>query len=440
MGICFSGPALPPVNIKEVDLTHFELLKVVGKGGFGKVNAIEHRGDKQLYAMKTMDKENFVGKKSLTKTLWIERKVMAMFRSNFLVHVHWAFQDEYNLYFIMHFMRGGDMRYHIEQHGKMSESDCRFYAAEILLALEEMSTYRIVYRDLKPDNIMLDEEGHVRVSDFGLCTILTEEYGFMTAGLSGTSGYMAPEVLARKKYNTSQDVWSFGIVLFEFLHLHRPFKDGNEVSTVEPAYADLSAECIDLLNGLLTKDPAARLGCGPSAWKAVKAHRWFRSINWEDAKERKLKPPFVPEPDIAHCSAIFDLEDQFFTDNRKRRKLTSEEQTLFEGFDYRTQQDEEGGFKHAKNLNEDLSNSKPKMRKARTTPSGSPYISLVRMSPSESPIAVDFDDGGSVRPSISANSMFGMLTPSRTASFTPLRERYDPTKEPQLLELIEFLE
>jgi serine/threonine protein kinase len=383
MGICFSGPQLPPINKVEVDLSHYEVLKVVGKGAFGKVNAVENRTDGKLYALKTMDKEKFLGKKSLLKTLWIERQVMAMFRSWFLVQVHWAFQDEHNLYFVMHFMRGGDLRYYMEQEGQMSEVKCRFYAAEILLALEEMTLYNILYRDLKPENILLDENGHIRVSDFGLCTILTEQHGFMTRGLSGTSGYMAPEVLARTHYNCSQDVWSFGIVLFEFLHCHRPFKDNADVMEGSPPYVGLSAECIDLLEGLLTKDPALRLGCGPNRWEEVKGHKWFQTIDWTEATECKLIPPYVPKPDVAHCSVIFNLEDQFFTADGDQRKVTAEDQKLFDGFDYRNKQDEEGNLRGAKVQGTSSEKSKSRQKSFFGTNSGTPEVSLVRLSASD---------------------------------------------------------
>lgn len=339
MGAVCCGSRVKRINPDFVDLTHFEILKVVGKGGFGKVNAVENRNDKQLYAMKTMDKERLLSSNSHLRTVWIERNVMALFRSNFLVHLHWAMQDERNLYLMMHFMKGGDLRYYLTNQGKMTENRCRFYAAEILLALEEMNSLNIAYRDLKPENVLLDEYGHIRVSDFGLCKVLRQSQNYQARGESGTSGYMAPEVISLQDYDTSQDVWSFGIIIYEFLHLYLPFLSKMEVLDKNPKISSsLSKECHSLINGLLTKNRKYRLGCGPGKWEEVKNHEWFKGIDWEAAADRLLVPPFVPEKDVANCSTIFEIEETFFGDDgRTRTPIEQVDQDKFIGFDYRTE-------------------------------------------------------------------------------------------------------
>jgi len=338
MGCC--GNQRPRgINQDCVDLSHFEILKVVGRGGFGKVNAVENRNDKQLYAMKTMDKRRLLSSSNNLRTVWIERNVMALFRSNFLVHLHWAMQDESNLYLMMHFMKGGDLRYYLTNHGKMTESKCRFYAAEILLALEEMNSLRIVYRDLKPENVLLDEFGHIRVSDFGLCKVLRQSQNYQARGESGTAGYMSPEVVSLQDYDTSQDVWSFGVLVYEFLHVALPFVTKADV--LEKNFrvsSSLSPECHSLLQGLLTKDRKLRLGCGVDKWDEVKHHPWFKSIDWEAAADRALVPPFIPEADVANCSTIFEIEETFFGDDAKKRSpIDAKQQQKFKGFDYHTE-------------------------------------------------------------------------------------------------------
>jgi serine/threonine protein kinase len=140
-----------------------------------------------------------------------------MSRSPFLVHLYWAFQDDQYLYLVMNFMKGGDLRYYLDKHGPMPEATCRFYVAELLLAVEEMNSLGLVYRDLKPENILLDEDGHLRLSDFGLVYDLKNTQDGMTSGEAGTRGYLSPEVLTGR-YGFTQDVWSYGITIYELLH------------------------------------------------------------------------------------------------------------------------------------------------------------------------------------------------------------------------------
>jgi serine/threonine protein kinase len=129
----------------------------------------------------------------------------------FLVSLEHAFQNEKELYFVMEFMQGGDLRFHLTKRGLMTEGECRFYAAECVIMLESMHRQKIIYRDFKPDNVLLDSEGHVRLSDFGLAVQLEEKYHYVMKGNAGTSGYLAPEVWAGEFYGISPDVWSFGI-------------------------------------------------------------------------------------------------------------------------------------------------------------------------------------------------------------------------------------
>lgn len=231
------------------------------------------------------------------------------------------------------------MRYYLKNQGKMTEDSCRFYAAELLVALEEMNSLNIVYRDLKPENVLLDEFGHIRISDFGLCQVLRQSQNHQIRGESGTTGYMAPEVISQQFYNMSQDVWSYGVVLYEFLHHALPFGDPSEVLGIEPRMrSSLSPQCLSLLQGLLTKDPKMRLGCGESKWQEVKEHEWFRGIDWEAVADKALVPPFKPDAETANCEPIHEIEETFFGDDGKDRPPIDEaQQVKFVGFDYHTE-------------------------------------------------------------------------------------------------------
>lgn len=181
MGACWSCwraclDLPPPINPSHVDLTHFELHRVLGKGGFGKVQVIQSRRNGDLYALKSISKAWLVQSSSNVQSVWLERHIMVQIRSPFLVPVYFAFQDERYLYLVMHFLPGGDLHFLLQNKRLMAkgvrgarlmqalpEEHVRFYAAEIVLALEEMHSFGLVYRDLKPDNCLLDQEGHVRL-------------------------------------------------------------------------------------------------------------------------------------------------------------------------------------------------------------------------------------------------------------------------------------
>ncbi|MES1912357.1 MAG: hypothetical protein MHM6MM_004644 [Cercozoa sp. M6MM] len=271
------------------------------------------------------------------KTVWMERNIMELLQSPFLVHVLYCFQDEHECYLVMPFLQGGDLRYYLHTYGAMSEDMCRFYACEIILGLEELHSYNIVYRDLKPDNLLFDAEGHIRISDFGIADHLRPRNRFRTSGKSGTDLYLAPEVIQRKKYTTTVDMWALGVTLYEFLFLHRPFKSNSKAATSPLRFdsnREISAEAESLLRGLLQKDPKKRLGCGRDGIDEIKRHPFFRDIDWDKMLSREVKPPHQPDLDRANCVSDFDLEDQLVGNTGPVRHLTPEEQGKFRGFEY----------------------------------------------------------------------------------------------------------
>lgn len=334
MGCICSGSS-EVINPNQVDLSHFEIHKCVGKGGFGKVHAVIKKTDGKMYAMKSMEKSFLLAKESNFSTMWAERFVMSKFNSPFLVHLYHAFQDKESLYLVMNFMKGGDLRYYLEKKGAMKEDVCKFFAAEMLLGLEEMHSHNVIYTDLKPENILLDDDGHIRISDFGLCVQLKKEHNYLHHGERGTDGYIAPELLRREYYGYSPDVWTLGIVIYELIHNHRPFHAKTVLIDELVLSEKISPLLRDLISKLLEKDPTKRLGCGPDKWDEVKRHEWFSSIDWTAAKQKTLKPPFLPDPDVAHCSPVFELEEQLLAE-KKTHVFTLEQQERFKGFSYET--------------------------------------------------------------------------------------------------------
>lgn len=285
---------------EHVDASHFELLKVLGQGSFGKVFLVRKKSGKDagsFYAMKVLKKATLKVRDRLrTKT---ERDIMVSVRHPFIVKLHYAFQTEGKLYLIMDFLRGGDLFTRLSNEVMFTEQDVTFYLAEILLAIDHLHSLGIIYRDLKPENILLDHEGHVAITDFGL----SKEYPSDSAGKAfsfcGTVEYMAPEVVSRAGHDQSADWWSFGVLMFEMLTGELPFTSDNRKTTMNlilrarltmPAF--LSADAQGLLRKLFKRIPNSRLGA--NGIEELKAHPFFKSIDWERLTKRELEPPFKP--------------------------------------------------------------------------------------------------------------------------------------------------
>jgi len=235
---------------------------------------------------------------------------------------------------VLSFTRGGDLRYHLDENRgiMMKENTVRFYIAEIILALEEMHSLNIVYRDLKPENCLLDSDGHVRLSDFGLaCRLDLEPHG-KTSGQCGTTGFMAPEMMAGFEYDTCVDIYSLGVIMYELLHDR--FPDLTLGSSNIALRSDLSDEAQDLLMGLLQLLPDERLGCTTEyKIEEIKMHPWFKNIDWEAASRRELIPPFKPDSNIANCDPSFELEEQLL-DSPIPRRITPEQDAQFIGWEH----------------------------------------------------------------------------------------------------------
>ena len=290
-----NGASLNPSLVPD----DFELLKVVGKGSFGKVFQVRKKDSGKIYAMKVLKKEQLVKRKQVAHTQ-TERKVLEEIDHPFIVSLRFAFQTQDKLYMVLDYFTGGELFYHLKANGRFSEELARFYAAEITLALECLHSHTIVYRDLKPENVLLDEEGHIRLTDFGLSkdsisgTTLTHTF-------CGTPEYLAPEVIQGAGYNKSVDWWSLGTLLYEMITGLPPFFNTNVHVMYErimraqltfPAY--VSPDAVSLLTGLLTRDPSRRLGGGLRDAEELKEHPYFRSIDWSKLYHKRLTPPFRP--------------------------------------------------------------------------------------------------------------------------------------------------
>lgn len=326
---------------RKVGLNDFQFLAVLGKGNFGKVMLAESRNAKRLCAIKVL-KKDFVIENDEIESLGSEKSVLltASKKSHpFLIHLHCCFQTANRIYFVMEYVSGGDLMWHIQK-ARFSQRRAQFYAAEVLLGLEYFHQCGIVYRDLKLDNILLTTDGHIKIADYGLCK---EDmwYGNTTSTFCGTPEFMAPEILKEQRYGKAVDWWAFGVLLYQMLLGQSPFRGRDEdeifnaILTDEPLYPiQMARESVEILQALLTRDPSKRLGGGPRDSQELKEHPYFRNINFDDVLALKVAPPYLPEIKNEHDVSNFD--DEFTAETPRltpvNSTLSSSMQEKFRGF------------------------------------------------------------------------------------------------------------
>ncbi|CAK4630344.1 hypothetical protein LEN26_010076 [Aphanomyces euteiches] len=337
----------------KVTLDDFHLVKVIGKGSFGKVLLVRKRDNGLVYAMKVLRKENIIKRNQVEHTR-TERHVLGYVRHPFIVGLNYAFQTVDKLYFVLDYCAGGELFFHLGKVQRFKEPRARFYAAEITLAIEYVHNLDIIYRDLKPENVLLDENGHIRLTDFGLSKEGIQDDFSGANSFCGTPEYLAPEILNRSGHGRAVDWWSLGALLYEMLTGLPPFYCRDRDKLFEkirqgeltfPKY--LSPAAIDLLSKLLERDPTKRLGTGPTDAREIKEHPFFSEIQWEQLALGQVPPPWRPSFNGALDTSQFDKE---FTDmpivspdsrgggmlssSMGRRHFYRDTDGLFEGFTY----------------------------------------------------------------------------------------------------------
>ncbi|XP_023118334.1 serine/threonine-protein kinase Sgk2b [Amphiprion ocellaris] len=278
----------------------FDYLKVIGTGSFGKVLLAKHRKQGGYYAVKVLKKKMIVKRKE-QKHVMVERSVLLKgLQHPFLVGLHFSFQTQNTLYFVLDYVNGGELFYHLQREIWFPEARAAFYAAEMAAALGYLHALNIVYRDLKPENILLDHEGHVMLTDFGLCKEGVAVGGIMHT-FCGTPEYLAPEVLQGQPYSPTVDWWSLGMVLYEMICGIPPFYSRSKAEMFEnilhaplQLHSRISGAAGALLEGLLERDVSKRLGQSRDVAE-LQEHPFFASTNWDDLLAKKVKPPFIPK-------------------------------------------------------------------------------------------------------------------------------------------------
>ncbi|TPX56836.1 hypothetical protein PhCBS80983_g04256 [Powellomyces hirtus] len=325
---------------QEVELNHFHLLRSVGKGAFGKVRVVQHKGTQAIYALKYINKAKCIKMRAVENIIQ-ERRLLEE------VELSVCLDDE-NLFMILDLMLGGDLRFHLDRMGMLKESMVKFYTAEVACGLAYLHSKKIVHRDLKPDNVLLDEKGHAHLTDFNIAVHYREEKP-LTA-VAGSMAYMAPEVLNKKGYFSSVDWWSLGVLSYEMAFGKRPFRAKTNEALTEAILTDelefpgnardlVSSDCVDVLKDLLNRDITKRLGCPESGGQErFRALPWFKGYIWEDIEKKEGTPPFVPDAKRANFDATHELEELLLEDNPlkakpRKKKKEGEEDKPKEGED-----------------------------------------------------------------------------------------------------------
>lgn len=313
-----SGSMKVGVNFVEtlkdkLSIDDFELLKVVGKGSFGKVMQVMKKDTHRIYALKTIRKAHIISRSEVAHTL-AERSVLAQINNPFIVPLKFSFQSPEKLYFVLAFVNGGELFHHLQKEQRFDINRARFYAAELLCALECLHGFNVIYRDLKPENILLDYTGHIALCDFGLCKLDMKDED-RTNTFCGTPEYLAPELLTGAGYTKTVDWWTLGVLLYEMLTGLPPFYDENTNDMyrkilTEPLHFPgpeiVPPAARDLLTRLLDRNAEKRLGAKGAA--EIKAHYFFHSIDWRKLLERKYEPSFKPNVADAKDTDNFDVE------------------------------------------------------------------------------------------------------------------------------------
>ncbi|KJE90626.1 serine/threonine-protein kinase gad8 [Capsaspora owczarzaki ATCC 30864] len=327
---------------RSLTINDFDLLKVIGKGSFGKVMQVRKKDTNRIYAMKILKKSHLVERDEVGHTK-SERIILAKNCSPFLVGLKFSFQTPEKIYLVLDYVNGGELFFHLQNEGKFSEQRSKFYTAQLLSALESLHAINVIYRDLKPENILVDFDGFIALTDFGLCK---EEikHDEKTNTFCGTPEYMAPEVLQQKGYGPSVDWWTLGILLYEMLTGLPPFYDENtnqmyhKILFGDLVFTDeISPKARSLIAGLLDRDPAKRLGAGPNGAKEIKQHAFFEDMNFADLEAKRVPVPWKPSLENQFDTSNFDPE---FTEMQPQDSvvpdshLSATVQNQFKGFTY----------------------------------------------------------------------------------------------------------
>ncbi|KAH8378727.1 hypothetical protein KR009_000996, partial [Drosophila setifemur] len=296
-------------GVRKYHLDDYQIIKTVGTGTFGRVCLCRDRISEKYCAMKILAMTEVIRLKQI-EHVKNERNILREIRHPFVISLEWSTKDDSNLYMIFDYVCGGELFTYLRNAGKFTSQTSNFYAAEIVSALEYLHSLQIVYRDLKPENLLINRDGHLKITDFGFAKKLRDR----TWTLCGTPEYIAPEIIQSKGHNKAVDWWALGVLIYEMLVGYPPFYDEQPFGIYEKILSGkiewerhMDPIAKDLIKKLLVNDRTKRLGNMKNGADDVKRHRWFKHLNWNDVYNKKLKPPILP--DVHHDGDTKNFDD-----------------------------------------------------------------------------------------------------------------------------------
>ncbi|XP_044310070.1 serine/threonine-protein kinase 32A isoform X2 [Varanus komodoensis] len=318
----------------DVTFDHFEILRAIGKGSFGKVCIVQKNDTKKMYAMKYMNKQKCVERNEV-RNVFKELQIMQSLEHPFLVNLWYSFQDEEDMFMVVDLLLGGDLRYHLQQNVRFQEDTVKIFICEIGLALEYLKSRNIIHRDIKPDNILLDEQGHAHITDFNIATVISKDT--QVTNIAGTKPYMAPEMFSCTKangYSYAVDWWSLGITAYELLRGRRPYhirssNAPNEIAhvfkTATVMYpAAWSKDMVSLIQKLLEINTEERF----SQLSDIQDFPYLADINWDAVLQKRVESGFLPTKGKLNCDPTFELEEMILESkplHKKKKRLAKKE-------------------------------------------------------------------------------------------------------------------
>lgn len=299
---------------EQTTLDDFLVMKVIGQGSFGKVFMVQHKPSSKYFAMKSIRKDVVIDAEQL-ENLRLEKHIMLCVEHPFLISMEYVFQRDFRIYFLMDFIRGGELYRLLANRKRLSEAEAKFYGIQVAMALGYLHKSRILYRDLKPENILISEDGYIKLADFGLAKMLGEE---VANSFCGTPEYLAPEMINGTGHDHTLDWWTLGVLLYEMLVGIPPFYNQNkhqmyyliETGAIRWPQKDkhgftISDEAQDLISKLLNKDKLTRIGRDKDV-DEITSHPWFKELNVEDLLAKKSVAPFIPKVSSTDDTSNFD--------------------------------------------------------------------------------------------------------------------------------------
>jgi serine/threonine protein kinase len=294
-------------------MSTLKVLRTLGVGAFGRVKLVHAESDPtKTYALKCQSKQAIV-ENGLQEHVLSERKIIVDLDHPFILKCFGAFKDHHSIYFVLELLSGGELFTHLRARGKLDDKGAKFYAAQVLLAFTHMHEKKIAYRDLKPENLVMDSEGYVKVVDFGLAKVVSEG---KTWTLCGTPDYLAPEIILNEGHDTAVDYWALGVLIFEMLSGAPPFYADDPMQVYEKI---LSGRIVmprhfakgvpDLVRKLCKLYASKRLGNGKGGTMAIMKHKWFNTFDFKGLLRKELPAPIQPTVKHPLDASNFELCD-----------------------------------------------------------------------------------------------------------------------------------